>query len=188
MHELTDQENIDHILDLLRRCMFVSYYTETEQSNSCFTLLKRLVPRFLRQSDEERKGDVEEEDTMIRTKYISFSGYLNANSQLQIPSASRLPEAGVKFSKSRSKPILYVRFQAGVLELPELLIDDNTEALFRNLIALEQCRYKIPSVVTAFAKLMDNLIDNVEDVHIKGITKKKKKRFVYYCLIELSIN
>ncbi|GKU97477.1 hypothetical protein SLEP1_g10620 [Rubroshorea leprosula] len=87
----------------------------------------------------------------------------------QLPSASRLREAGIKFKRGQSWPILDIRLRQGVLEVPSLLIHDTTETIFRNLIAFEQCNYGIHGVrdiVTSYAKLMDNLIDTVEDIDI----------------------
>lgn len=86
--------------------------------------------------------------------------------QALLPSASQLHEAGVKFKRGQSRPMLDVRFRKGVLELPHLLIHETTESLFRNLIAFEQCRLNCPPVVTSYAKLMDNLIDTPQDIHI----------------------
>lgn len=161
-----DDQDIDHVLDLLRRRMFVSYYAKTKQS-TFFTMIKGWVPVWCSKPTERKEDEMGDIEMPLRAKYISLGGNVpHVQSQLQIPSASRLKEAGVKFRRSRSKPMLYVGFRKGVLELPQLLIDDNTEALFRNLIAFEQCRWKLPPVVTAFAKLMDGLIDTVEDVHI----------------------
>ncbi|GKU90630.1 hypothetical protein SLEP1_g4600 [Rubroshorea leprosula] len=86
-----------------------------------------------------------------------------------IPSASRLREAGVKFRRSvESRRILDVRFNKteGVLEIPSLLIHPTTETLFRNLISYEQCYRFYPSKVTCYAKLLNGLVDTPEDVDL----------------------
>ncbi|GLU10850.1 hypothetical protein SLE2022_276310 [Rubroshorea leprosula] len=85
--------------------------------------------------------------------------------EMQVPSASRLKEAGMKFKRGRSLR-LNIKFQKGVLEIPSLLIHDSTETIFRNIIAFEQCYSGCPPIVTSYAKLMDNLIDTVEDIDI----------------------
>ncbi|KAF5179526.1 hypothetical protein FRX31_030888 [Thalictrum thalictroides] len=57
-----------------------------------------------------------------------------------IPSATELHEAGIKF-QSKEEPkrnLLVVEFIKGVLYIPPLVVDDRTESLFRNLVALEQ--------------------------------------------------
>ncbi|GKU97480.1 hypothetical protein SLEP1_g10623 [Rubroshorea leprosula] len=85
--------------------------------------------------------------------------------EMQVPSASRLKEAGVKFKRGRSLR-LDIKFQKGVLEIPSLLIHDSRETIFRNMIAFEQCYRGCHPIVTSYAKLMDNLIDTVEDIDI----------------------
>jgi hypothetical protein len=46
------------------------------------------------------------------------------------------------------------------------VIDDNTEVIFRNLIALEQCHYPFQPYMCNYAMLLDNLIDNEKDVDL----------------------
>jgi hypothetical protein len=50
---------------------------------------------------------------------------------------TQLSEAGVKFKVVPSKYLLDLKFKKGVLEIP--LVYDRTEALVRNIMALEQC-------------------------------------------------
>uniref|UniRef100_A0A2N9HJ49 Uncharacterized protein n=1 Tax=Fagus sylvatica TaxID=28930 RepID=A0A2N9HJ49_FAGSY len=50
---------------------------------------------------------------------------------------TQLSEAGVKFKVVPSKCLLDLKFKKGVLEIP--LVYDRTEALVRNIMALEQC-------------------------------------------------
>jgi hypothetical protein len=52
------------------------------------------------------------------------------------------------------------------LEVPSFVIDDSTEAVFRNLIALEQCRYPLEAYISNYAVLLDYLIDNEKDVEL----------------------
>ncbi|KAG2672154.1 hypothetical protein I3760_13G026900 [Carya illinoinensis] len=83
-------------------------------------------------------------------------------------SATKLEESGVEFREVEDRHILDIKFRKGkyclkdcpflncswifnwlvcleriqpVLELPALTVDDTTECLFRNLMALEQCHY-----------------------------------------------
>jgi hypothetical protein len=53
-----------------------------------------------------------------------------------------------------------------ILEVPLIVIDDNTEVLFRNLIALEQCHYPLQPYICNYADLLDNLIDSEKDVDL----------------------
>ncbi|GLU16560.1 hypothetical protein SLE2022_329890 [Rubroshorea leprosula] len=84
-----------------------------------------------------------------------------------IPSASRLREAGVKFFRRvESTSILDINFDNGVLKIPSLLIHPPTETIFRNLISYEQCYRFYPSKVTCYAKLLNGLVDTPEDVDL----------------------
>uniref|UniRef100_A0A2N9HQG3 Uncharacterized protein n=1 Tax=Fagus sylvatica TaxID=28930 RepID=A0A2N9HQG3_FAGSY len=65
-----------------------------------------------------------------------------------------------------SKSILDISFKNGVLEIPSLLFDDNTEAFVRNIMALEQCDYISEAYVTDFYVILDDLIDTDEDVEL----------------------
>ncbi|GLU16559.1 hypothetical protein SLE2022_329880 [Rubroshorea leprosula] len=85
-----------------------------------------------------------------------------------IPSATSLREAGVKFRRVESRRILDIRFNntQGVLEIPSLLIHPTTETIFRNLISFEQCYRPHPPKVTCYAKLLNGLVDTPEDVDL----------------------
>ncbi|KAF7831400.1 UPF0481 protein [Senna tora] len=64
-------------------------------------------------------------------------------------SASELHEAGVKLKELKgSKGILELKFSGRDLEIPQISVDDATETLFRNMIALEQCHYYSESYIT----------------------------------------
>ncbi|KAJ9543315.1 hypothetical protein OSB04_023022 [Centaurea solstitialis] len=52
------------------------------------------------------------------------------------------------------------------LRMPVLLIDDNTELIFRNLIAYEQLSPQVDHYITSYAIAMDMLIDNQDDIAI----------------------
>jgi hypothetical protein len=51
-----------------------------------------------------------------------------------------------------------------ILKVPQLVIDEKTEALFRNLMALEQCHYPSDTYICNYVLLMDCLISTKEDV------------------------
>ncbi|KAG2669220.1 hypothetical protein I3760_14G024400 [Carya illinoinensis] len=52
------------------------------------------------------------------------------------------------------------------LEVPPLLLDDKTEGLFRNLMALEQCHYPSKTYICDYIVLLDDLITTKEDVRL----------------------
>jgi hypothetical protein len=55
-----------------------------------------------------------------------------------IRSAVELHEAGIRFKKSKTWSLKDVSFDRGVLRLPTLVVDDTTEYMLLNLIALER--------------------------------------------------
>nr|XP_023897774.1 UPF0481 protein At3g47200-like [Quercus suber] len=83
-----------------------------------------------------------------------------------LPSATSLVEAGVKIRKGESKSFLDIKFDNGVLYIPQLEIQETTESFFRNIISFEQCYPNCEPRFTSYALLLDNLINTVEDVDI----------------------
>lgn len=60
---------------------------------------------------------------------------------INIPSITELHQAGVKFRFKPGQSLLDMKFDRGILEMPQLRIDDDTEILFRNLQVFEQLHY-----------------------------------------------
>jgi len=86
---------------------------------------------------------------------------------LNLPSATELLEAGVKFKvNTKSKCLLDLRFSGGVLEIPSLIVEDRTETLFRNMVALEQFHYTNKLYITDYVAVLDYLINTGKDVDI----------------------
>ncbi|XP_044981907.1 UPF0481 protein At3g47200-like [Hordeum vulgare subsp. vulgare] len=84
-----------------------------------------------------------------------------------IPCAKELEEAGVRFRKRKdATSFMDVRFARGVLEIPQLELNDSSESLFRNLIAFEQTYPDTPRDVSTYAVFMDCLITSAEDMRI----------------------
>ncbi|KAG7952070.1 hypothetical protein I3843_12G041000 [Carya illinoinensis] len=65
-------------------------------------------------------------------------------------------------AKSRDN-ILDVKFQNGLMEIPEIVIGENTESVFRNLIAFEHCDQRKGNEITSYAALLDCLIKSPAD-------------------------
>lgn len=83
-----------------------------------------------------------------------------------LPSATCLVEAGVKIKMGESRNILDLKYDNGVLEIPQLSIDETTETLFRNIISFEQCYPNCEPRFTSYAVVLDNLINTAKDVDI----------------------
>ncbi|XP_018674918.2 UPF0481 protein At3g47200-like isoform X2 [Musa acuminata AAA Group] len=97
------------------------------------------------------------EDPEVTDEPVSLLGW--------IPSATKLREAGVHFRrKKEATSFLDISFKNKKMEIPQLQVDDGTNALFRNLIAFEQCYDEVSSHVTAYASLMDCIVDTAADV------------------------
>ncbi|GMN64755.1 hypothetical protein TIFTF001_033824 [Ficus carica] len=87
-----------------------------------------------------------------------------------IKSAVALKEAGVKFVKAKNDAVFHdIGFSSikGELSIPELVIDENTESLFRNLVAYEQYskHYSLHRVVD-YLQVMDCLVNSDKDVEL----------------------
>jgi hypothetical protein len=86
-------------------------------------------------------------------------------------------EAGVtlkkrEYNQDNRHSLLDVRFSNGVIEIPCLPIDENTEALFKNFIALEQTDPRYGNDLTAYVWFMSQLVTTPDDAALlvnKGI-------------------
>ncbi|KAJ4952106.1 hypothetical protein NE237_028938 [Protea cynaroides] len=94
---------------------------------------------------------------------------LEGNNLVQrMRSATELERASIKFEKNKNPTsLLDIEFDKakGVLRIPNIRIDDTTEAIFRNLVAYEQCIDDY-SYIAEYAGLFDDLIDTSNDVEV----------------------
>ncbi|XP_061962621.1 UPF0481 protein At3g47200-like isoform X2 [Populus nigra] len=89
-------------------------------------------------------------------------------------SATMLHQAGIKFKALPDECLLDIRawketentVKKGELHMPPLEIDNSTECLFRNLMALEQCHYPTEEFICRYVKLLDFLVDVEKDVDL----------------------
>lgn len=82
--------------------------------------------------------------------------------------AVQYDEAGVQLNKRQYSThdrhsLLDIKLNNGVLEVPCLSIDENTESLFKNLIAFEQMDSQYENYITAYIAFMSQLISTSED-------------------------
>ncbi|GMP55746.1 hypothetical protein CsSME_00020476 [Camellia sinensis var. sinensis] len=84
-----------------------------------------------------------------------------------LKSATELQETGIKFENIEGETLFGIRFEEGILKIPTLKVEDDTESVFRNLIAYEQYH---PDTswhhFTAYHKFMDYLVNTSKDVEI----------------------
>ena len=87
--------------------------------------------------------------------------------------ATQLHEAGLVFKPVSSRSCLFdIKFRKGVLEMPPLTLDNSSESLYRNLLALEQCHYPNEAYITDYFILLGFLISTSKDVNLlvrKGV-------------------
>lgn len=84
---------------------------------------------------------------------------------INIPSITELHQAGVKFRFKPGKSLLDMKFDRGILEMPRLKIDDDTEILFRNLQVFEQCHCH-EEYIANYISMINFLVITPKDVEI----------------------
>lgn len=85
-----------------------------------------------------------------------------------IPSAKKLDKAGIRFQAKKCDTFLEIKFHNGVLEIPQIAIDDFTTWFLLNSVAFEQCYSHCSKHVTAYATFMGCLISNPGDAGFLG--------------------
>ncbi|KAI4332492.1 hypothetical protein L6164_017396 [Bauhinia variegata] len=83
-----------------------------------------------------------------------------------IPTATAFGEAGGKFKTNESKCILDWQFSRVCFTIPNIELDNTTQILFRNMVALKQCHYPDCGYMTDYVWAMDFIINTVEYVDI----------------------
>ncbi|XP_011001907.1 PREDICTED: uncharacterized protein LOC105109027 isoform X2 [Populus euphratica] len=88
-------------------------------------------------------------------------------------SATRLHQAGIKFKPKPKEYLIIIRswtedksIKKGELHVPVLEIDDHTDCIFRNLMALEQCHYPYKAFICEYVIFLDRLVDTKEDADL----------------------
>ncbi|KHN41217.1 UPF0481 protein At3g47200-like [Glycine soja] len=106
---------------------------------------------------------------LIRTFHLQdpLPFRIDGNIIEHLPSVTELSEAGLRFKVLESEScLLKLDFSGEVLEIPQLVVDDRTETLFRNMMALEQCHYPFQSYITDYVDFLDFLVNTNRDVDI----------------------
>jgi len=85
--------------------------------------------------------------------------------------ATRLHQAGMKFKPKPDEHTIKSwkeddSIKKGELHFPTLVIDDQTDCIFRNLMALEQCHYPYEAFICDYVKFLDFLVDTEEDADL----------------------
>ncbi|KAH0972927.1 hypothetical protein GBA52_025083 [Prunus armeniaca] len=73
----------------------------------------------------------------------------------EIPVATALSEAGIKFERGLNNNLMNIEFKDGVLTITALAVTELTEPLFRKLIGFEQWFHDRSQQITSYAVFMD---------------------------------
>ncbi|KAK1264709.1 UPF0481 protein [Acorus gramineus] len=142
-------DKVQHLLHLLYLSIIPVIEPRKSDASSKKLLRCDLLPIFRRKMASSSKGQDKLEP------------------EIWIPTVTQMKEAGVKFKvKNSTSSFLDVTFRDGVLEIPTLVLDDDTKSLLPNLIAYEQCYRYTKFHVTNYTFFMDCLVNTPADVSI----------------------
>ncbi|GLJ34460.1 hypothetical protein SUGI_0692990 [Cryptomeria japonica] len=159
------EKGAHHLLDLYRRMIrdMLSY----SSSESAFDFETK-------HGIEEREQRTDTEVKRFETSLLDVGCFYHTRvPEDDTPRAELLEKAGIKFEGGK------LRFQrslfGGSLSIPIMHVDYATEGLLRNLMAFEECqirkRNSIPTIISQYVHLMDDLIDSENDV---AVLKREK--------------
>ena len=127
------------------------------------------------QPKEEKK--IEHFTDLVRHFRLPEDGFKNPKEHVNhLYTATKLDKAGIYFAPAyETQPLAKVGvsewyckfipcFHSVKLKLPLFHIQDDTECIMRNIIALEQCLYPYEAYICNYVFLMSELIDNEEDL------------------------
>ncbi|KAK8476702.1 hypothetical protein V6N11_082017 [Hibiscus sabdariffa] len=87
-----------------------------------------------------------------------------------LPPAMVLKEMEIRLEASETRSLEGASFKgrmiSGLLKLPRIIVDQDSETLFHNLLALERLHIKAGNEVTSYLAFMNNIIRDVEDVSV----------------------
>ncbi|KAL7594532.1 UPF0481 protein At3g47200 [Lactuca sativa] len=111
--------------------------------------------------------------------------------KILIPKVTELHRSGAEIKGSKSRNILEVKLNNGVLRIPNLIHHDLMETVLRNLIAMENCCYDATKYVTSYAFLMKSLIQSIDDAKFllkKRIFDKDEEFFTLFNEISIDVD
>ncbi|KAJ4705221.1 hypothetical protein OWV82_022028 [Melia azedarach] len=171
-----EEATIKHFVDLRRNAITrISCSEGLPSALSCFegltSALKRKESRV-----KLTPTDLPKERTDLPASELKLqeSGVKPMSTDLPA-SALKLQESGVKFTHGGGGDLLDIKFKKGripwlqvhnELQIPQITVDDETERLIRNVMALEQCHYPSQTHVCSYIALIDDLINTKEDVNL----------------------
>lgn len=104
------------------------------------------IPRDWHELEEPRRRTSVPARLIHRVSELRYAGF----------ELRRIGEEGESF--------LEVRFRDGLLEMPTIMIDDFMSSFLLNCVAYEQCHHSSSKHITAYATLLDCLVNTYRDV------------------------
>ncbi|KAL3820106.1 hypothetical protein ACJIZ3_006011 [Penstemon smallii] len=83
-----------------------------------------------------------------------------------IPSATELHEAGIRFKISKTAKLNDITFKGSTLRLPPIMVTDDTKSFFLNLMAFERVHVGAGNEVTSYVFFMGCLIKSDRDASL----------------------
>ncbi|XP_031271972.1 UPF0481 protein At3g47200-like [Pistacia vera] len=144
--------------------LFNSTPVAEETNFKHFTDLQRiaLVEGHLEQTSQQLSG------ALVEGHLEQTSQQLHRLDDVDLPSAAKLRESGVKFKRvdEPRRSLLDIKFERDELEIPQLKVQDGTETILRNIMVLEQCHDDYETLVCDYVELLDSLIDTKSDLDL----------------------
>nr|GMC88953.1 UPF0481 protein At3g47200 [Ipomoea batatas] len=107
----------------------------------------------------------------LRSSFITFIPPVNKSPAREtnspshvIHSISKLRRAGIKLRPGKEDSFLAIKFRRGVISMPAITFDDFMAAFLLNCVAYEQCHGECSKHMTAYATLLDYLVNTYKDV------------------------
>ncbi|PRQ23984.1 hypothetical protein RchiOBHm_Chr6g0267401 [Rosa chinensis] len=108
---------------------------------------------------------------LLRALYIGPAELVLKRQQVEkpktvtAPNITELHRAGIKFKEGSTTDLLDIHFIGGILEIPKLKVWDDTEIIFRNLVAFELCN-DLEYYISDYVSIIDSFVNTSEDVEL----------------------
>ncbi|XP_063940501.1 UPF0481 protein At3g47200 [Daucus carota subsp. sativus] len=104
---------------------------------------------------------------LVHQSYLpTYPMVQHSEAETNLHCATKLKALGVDIKKSKNDILLNISFFDGVLQVPYLNINDHTEILLRNFIAMEHCNKNCSKHVTSYVYLIRYLMQSEEDARL----------------------
>ncbi|PQQ14051.1 UPF0481 protein [Prunus yedoensis var. nudiflora] len=151
-----------HLLDLLQKFYFdptghLPFKVEPNSDNKQHSALQRVISRLVSKIRREKQ-------TPCLPTHHQRDPANNGKWEFNY-CVSELLESGIEFKvgSSTQQYLLDIKFEDGVIIIPQLRIHETMNSLLRNLIAYEQCSLRSTHSVTSYAFLLKSLISTSGD-------------------------